>query len=149
MATISDPEAGDVTERESDDTQVSSAQAAPGADKGTHTTGDISCVDTSDTKRIEDITKKDKSEKEDKEKEKMETDEGEVKKEKEDDDDLDTFHGFSLADLPKPIVIKEELIEEETATVTELQGEKVENPEKEHDLKSDEIRQKQQLPVEH
>ena len=67
MATISDPEAGDVTERESDDTQVSSAQAAPGADKGTHTTGDISCVDTSDTKRIEDITKKDKSEKEDKE----------------------------------------------------------------------------------
>ena len=31
-----------------------------------------------------------------------------IKKEKEDDDDIDTFHGFSLADLPKPIVIKEE-----------------------------------------
>ena len=31
-----------------------------------------------------------------------------IKKEKEDYDDLDTFHGFSLADLPKPILIKEE-----------------------------------------
>ena len=32
-----------------------------------------------------------------------------IKKEKlEDDDDMDTFHGFSLDDLPQPIVIKEE-----------------------------------------
>lgn len=31
-----------------------------------------------------------------------------IKKEKEDYDELDTFHGFSLADLPKPILIKEE-----------------------------------------
>ena len=31
-----------------------------------------------------------------------------IKKEKENNDDIDTFHGFSLADLPKPIVIKEE-----------------------------------------
>ena len=58
-----------------------------------------------------------------------------IKKEKEDDDDIDTFHGFSLADLPKPVVIniKEELINEEGSTATEtevpdkitgLQGEK-------------------------
>ena len=53
-----------------------------------------------------------------------------------------------MADLPKPIVIKEELVEEETATVTELQGEKVENPEKEHDLKSDEKEQEpENIPV--
>ena len=31
-----------------------------------------------------------------------------IKKENEDSDDLDTFHGFSTGDLPKPIVIKEE-----------------------------------------
>lgn len=67
MATITDPEAGNVMERESDDTQVLSAQAAPGADKGADTTRDISCVDTSDTENSEDITNKDKSEKEDKE----------------------------------------------------------------------------------
>ena len=36
-----------------------------------------------------------------------------IKKEKEGDDDFDTFHGFSAADLPKPIVIKEELLDEE------------------------------------
>ena len=34
-----------------------------------------------------------------------------IKKEKEDDDDIDSFHGFSLDDLPKPIVIKEEPID--------------------------------------
>ena len=71
-----------------------------------------------------------------------------IKKEKEDDDDLDTFHGFSLADLPKPIVIKEELVVEETAAVTELQGEKVDNSEKEHDLKSDEkVHEPENIPV--
>ena len=71
-----------------------------------------------------------------------------IKKEKEDDDDLDTFHGFSLADLPKPIVIKEELVVEETATVTELQGEKVDNSEKDHDLKSDEkVQESENIPV--
>ena len=35
-----------------------------------------------------------------------------IKKEIEDDDDIDTFHGFSLDDLPKPIVIKEEPVED-------------------------------------
>ena len=34
-----------------------------------------------------------------------------IKKEKEDDNDLEVFHGFSLDDLPKPIVIKEEPVE--------------------------------------
>jgi len=38
-----------------------------------------------------------------------------VKKEKEDDDDLDTFYGFSVNDLPKPIVIKDEPLEEVSA----------------------------------
>ena len=37
-----------------------------------------------------------------------------IKKEKvdDDDDDLDTFHGFTLDDLPKPIVIKEEPVDD-------------------------------------
>jgi len=34
-----------------------------------------------------------------------------IKKEKEDENDLEVFHGFSLDDLPKPIVIKEEPVE--------------------------------------
>jgi len=38
-----------------------------------------------------------------------------VKKEKEDDDDLDIFYGFSIDDLPKPIVIKDEPLEEISA----------------------------------
>jgi len=38
-----------------------------------------------------------------------------VKKEKEDDDDPDIFYGFSLDDLPKPIVIKDEPLEEVSA----------------------------------
>lgn len=38
-----------------------------------------------------------------------------IKKEKLDDDDLDTFHGFSLDDLPKPIVIKEEPVEDDVS----------------------------------
>jgi len=38
-----------------------------------------------------------------------------VKKEKEDDDDPDIFHGFSITDLPKPIVIKDEPLEEVSA----------------------------------
>ena len=38
-----------------------------------------------------------------------------IKKEKEDFNDLDTFHGFSAADLPKPIVIKEEPNENEVS----------------------------------
>ena len=70
-----------------------------------------------------------------------------IKKEIEDWDDFDTFHGFSLADLPKPIVIKEELVDEETATVTELPDEKVENSVKEHDLKSDDKNQLEDVPV--
>jgi len=38
-----------------------------------------------------------------------------VKKEKEDDDDLDIFYGFSFDDLPKPIVIKDEPLEDISA----------------------------------
>jgi len=38
-----------------------------------------------------------------------------IKKEKEDYDHDDTFHGFSLADLPKPILIKEETNENEVS----------------------------------
>lgn len=70
-----------------------------------------------------------------------------IKKEIEDYDDLDTFHGFSLADLPKPIVIKEELVDEETATVTELPEKKVENSVKEYELKSDDKKQLEDVPV--
>ena len=40
-----------------------------------------------------------------------------IKKEREDEDDIDIFHGFSLDDLPKPIVIKEEVEEEEEEVV--------------------------------
>jgi len=38
-----------------------------------------------------------------------------VKKEKEDDDDPDIFYGFSITDLPRPIVIKDEPLEEVSA----------------------------------
>ena len=38
-----------------------------------------------------------------------------VKKEKEDDDDPDIFYGFSITDLPKPIVIKDEPLEDVSA----------------------------------
>ena len=57
-----------------------------------------------------------------------------IKKEKEDDDDLDSFHGFSLADLPQPIVIKEELLDDETAPNPD---EKVEDSKKETGLNTD------------
>jgi len=49
-----------------------------------------------------------------------------IKKEKEDFDDMDTFHGFSLEDIPRPIVIKEEPQEDvsveraETASIPEF-----------------------------
>ena len=49
-----------------------------------------------------------------------------IKKEKEDDDDIDTFHGFSLDDLPKPIVIKEEPVDHD---VSAERVDKVEIPE--------------------
>ena len=35
-----------------------------------------------------------------------------VKKEVEDEDDIDIFHGWSLQDLPRPILIKEEVLED-------------------------------------
>ena len=57
-----------------------------------------------------------------------------IKKEKEDDDDLDSFHGFSLADLPQPIVIKEELLDDETAPNPDK---KVEDSKKENGLNTD------------
>ena len=57
-----------------------------------------------------------------------------IKKEKEDDDDLDSFHGFSMADLPKPIVIKEELLDDVTTPVPDG---KVEDSKKENGLNSD------------
>jgi len=38
-----------------------------------------------------------------------------VKKEKEDDDDLEIFHGFSLDNIPKPIIIKDEPLEDVSA----------------------------------
>jgi hypothetical protein len=36
-----------------------------------------------------------------------------IKKEREDEDDIDIFHGFTLTDLPRPIVIKEEALEDD------------------------------------
>ena len=51
-----------------------------------------------------------------------------IKMEKEDEDDVDIFHGFSLQELPRPIVIKEEAVEEEEEVLVE-RGESVVIPE--------------------
>ena len=56
-----------------------------------------------------------------------------IKKEKIDDDDIDTFHGFSLDDLPRPIVIKEEPTEDISAeraenTVPDMVSQIIQSP---------------------
>ena len=51
-----------------------------------------------------------------------------IKKEKEDENDVDIFHGFSLQELPRPIVIKEEAVENEE-DVTVERGESASIPE--------------------
>jgi len=50
-----------------------------------------------------------------------------IKMEKEDENDVDIFHGFSLQELPRPIVIKEEAMEDEEVLVE--RGESVVIPE--------------------
>ena len=51
-----------------------------------------------------------------------------IKKEKEDENDVDIFHGFSLQELPRPIVIKEEAVENEEEVTVE-RGESASIPE--------------------
>jgi len=51
-----------------------------------------------------------------------------IKMEKEDEDDVDIFHGFNLQDLPRPIVIKEEAVEDEEEVMVE-RGESTTIPE--------------------
>ena len=51
-----------------------------------------------------------------------------IKMEREDDDDVDIFYGFGDEDLPRPIVIKEEVEDEEEEVVAERGPEAVVTP---------------------